>query len=108
MDKNDLVSVYQAANAIEATVLKNLLEESGIPAAVSEPIEPFAGSGIDPPDVMVRRADEVRAREILSQYDQERSSKQTAPDWKCPHCGAMVPATFDECDQCGTSRPGAA
>ena len=108
MDKNDLVSVYQAANAIEASVLKNLLEENGIPAAVSEPIEPFAGSGIDPPAVMVRRADEARAHEILKEYDRERSSEESAPDWKCPKCGAMVPATFDECDECGTTRPGVA
>ena len=65
MDKDDLIDVYEAANAIEANLVKNLLEEAGIEASVSDQNEPFAGLTIVPPNVYVKRSDEARARPIV-------------------------------------------
>ena len=63
-DPQDLVSVYRAANPTEAHLLMNLLIDEDIDAQVSEENEPFAGLPIVPADVLVRKADETRARAI--------------------------------------------
>jgi len=107
MDKDDLIDVYEASNAIEANIVKNLLVDSGIEATISEQNEPFAGLTIVPPNVYVRRMDEAKARQVVEQYEDELEEKKAAPDWKCPKCGEEVPATFDECFKCGAERPAA-
>lgn len=69
-DPLDLVTVYRAANSIEANLVKNLLADEGIEAAVTEENEPLAGLDITPPDVMVRVADEQRARDFIAEYEE--------------------------------------
>ena len=107
MDKDDLIDVYEAANSIEANLVKNLLVENGIEATVSEENEPLAGLTITPPNVYVRRVDEEKARVIVEEYEDEMDEKEDGPDWKCPKCGEDVPGSFDECFKCGADRPGA-
>ena len=105
-DPQDLVSVYQAANPTEAHLVMNLLLDEDIDAQVSEENEPFAGLPIVPPDVLVRKADESRARKIIDEYDREQVERGERADWTCPKCKATVVGAFDECDRCGTDRPG--
>lgn len=64
-DPEDLVSVYQGANTTDAYIIRNALEAEGITCQVTEPNEPFAGLPITAPDVLVRVADEARARAII-------------------------------------------
>jgi hypothetical protein len=71
-DSQDLVSIYLAANSIEANLVKNLLAEEGIDAVVSEENEPLAGLPITPPDVLVRRIDEARARAFMADYEERQ------------------------------------
>ncbi len=106
MDKDDLIDVYEAANAIEANIVKNLLVDNGIEATVTEQNEPFAGLTIVPPNVYVRRVDEAKARKIVEKYEDELEEKHAVPDWTCPKCGETVPGSFDECFKCGANRPG--
>lgn len=70
-DPQELVSVYQAANSIEANLVKNLLADEGIEAAVSDENAPLAGLDITPPDVLVRAADEQRARAFIADYEEK-------------------------------------
>ncbi|HTU25684.1 MAG TPA: DUF2007 domain-containing protein [Pirellulales bacterium] len=105
-DPEDLVSVYQAANPTEAYFVHNLLIDAGIQAEVTEENEPFAGLPIVPPDVLVKQADEARAREIVGQYERDQEARANRPDWICAKCGAKVIGAFDECDVCGADRPG--
>ena len=102
---DDLISVYQAENVTEAHLVMNLLLDDGIEAAVSGENEPFSLT-ITPSDVMVRRADEDRARAIIDRYDAEQVARADRPDWKCLACGANVIGAFDECDACGAAKPG--
>ena len=104
-DPQDLVSVYQAANVTEAYLVHNLLVDAGIAAEVSEENEPFAGLPVVPPDVLVKVADEARARAIVEVYEKEQEERAERPDWVCPKCGAKVVGAFDECDNCGADRP---
>ena len=89
-DPQDLVSVYQAENPTEAHFLLNLLLDEDIEAQVSEEHEPFAGLPIVPPDVLVRKADEVRARAIVADYQRDLIERAQRPDWICAECGAVV------------------
>ncbi len=70
-DPLDLVSIYRAAHSIEANLVKNLLADEGIDAVVTEINEPLAGLDITPPDVMVRVADEGRARQFIADYEEK-------------------------------------
>lgn len=70
-DPQDLVSIYRAANSIEANLVKNLLADEGIDAVVTEENEPLAGLDITPPDVMVRISDEKRARDFIADYEEK-------------------------------------
>jgi hypothetical protein len=105
-DPQDLVSVYKAENPTEAHFVMNLMLDEDIDAQVSEENEPFAGLPIVSPDVLVRKADEVRAREVVAAYQRDLIERSQRPDWICPECGAMVVGAFDECDNCGTDRAG--
>ena len=68
-DPKELVSVYKGANTTEAHLVMNLLLDDGIEAFVSEENEPLAGLTIAAPDVLVPRESEVRARQIIDDYD---------------------------------------
>jgi hypothetical protein len=104
-DPSDLVVIYKTANVTEAHLVKNLLIDAGVDATVGDENE-FLGLPITPSDVLVRRADEARARPIVDEYDDEQIRRAERPDWKCPACNATVVGAFDECDVCGADRPG--
>ena len=71
-DPQNLVKIYEAANSIEANLVKNLLADEGIQAVVTEENEPLAGLDITPPDVLVRAADEERARAFINDYEDKQ------------------------------------
>src|SRR5262245_41739408 len=104
-DPNEVITVYHAADAIEAHFVKNLLLASGIQATAAEVNEPLAGLPIVPPDVMVRRIDEAAAESVIADYEDKKRQRLGTENWTCPKCEASVPATFDECYQCGTPWP---
>ena len=71
-DPQNLVKIYEAANSIEANLVKNLLADEGIQAVVTEENEPLAGLDITPPDILVRAADEERARAFINDYEDKQ------------------------------------
>jgi hypothetical protein len=105
-DPSDLVSVYQATNVTEAHLVKNLLNDEGIEASVSEQNEPLAGLPIAQCDVLVKASDEQSALQIVGDYEQSLIERAERPDWICPKCKGTVIGAFDECDNCGAMRPG--
>ncbi len=104
-DPDELVTIYKAENVTEAHLVKNLLVDEGIDAVVTEENEPFSLT-ITPTEVLVRRADEARARAVIEVYDAEQERRAERPDWTCPACGAHVIGALDECESCDASRPG--
>lgn len=105
-DPQDLVSIYRAGNVTEAYLVKNLLQDENIDAHVAEEFEPFAGAGFDPPEILIRKEDEARARPIIDAYEEQQIARGERPDWTCAKCGATVVGAFDECDVCGANRLG--
>lgn len=68
MDDLDLVTVYTLKNATNAEIIKNALEDEGIPARLDN--ESQAGlTGIFDIAVLVRAADEARARELIESHE---------------------------------------
>jgi hypothetical protein len=104
-DRNEVISIYEGANLTEAHLVKNLLLDEGIEASVSEENDPLT-IPISPPHVLVRKADETRARQIIDDYQEHELERADRPDWKCAKCGATVIGALDECDACGADRPG--
>jgi Universal stress protein family/Putative prokaryotic signal transducing protein len=68
-DPHDIVCVYNTTNAMQAEMVRNLLEQNGLRATVGDTHNPFPGLTIMPAEVFVERADEKRALEIISRAE---------------------------------------
>jgi hypothetical protein len=67
MDEHDLVEVYSVKNPATAEIIKNALEAEDIPCRLDN--ESQAGLiGIFDVKVLVRAADEARARELIQTH----------------------------------------
>jgi hypothetical protein len=102
-DPQEAVAVYKTESSAEAHFVKNMLIEEGVEAVVAD--EVALPTLITPSEVLVKRADEARARAIVEEYDDEKIRRAEREDWKCAVCGATVIGAFDICDACGADRP---
>jgi hypothetical protein len=67
---HELVTVYEAANAVEAHIVCNLLLDDGLAAQVIDENDAFSGvSALNVAAVVVPRGDEARAQELVSEYE---------------------------------------
>ena len=104
--------VYTARDAVDARLMKELLESRGL-RAVSRG-EPLSILGINIPlgrvfpSVWVEEADFERAREIVDAFnrslEREQEEAAEAEPWTCPKCGEHLEGQFLECWSCGTKR----
>ena len=96
----DPVAVYNAANNVEANLVRIALINSGVPASVTEPI---AGEWmfIDKPQVWVDRADIERAKPILEEYER-RALEQGAAAPGDGATGSPIELVCEECGQRGS------
>ena len=78
-DPNEIVAVYHGANVTEAHLVKNLLLEEGIEARVADEAEIFGGLGIDTPDVLVHKRDQVRAEALIAEYEERAIERVENP-----------------------------
>lgn len=93
--------VYNAENAFDAQLVRDHLEERGIPAvvhgnmltgAIGElPMDTRPTVWIEDPDLY------QRARDLIAQYEQTSAGGAT---WSCPHCGETNEPTFEICWYC--------
>jgi hypothetical protein len=68
MTKDDLVVVYTTQGALRAEIIKGKLESAGIPAMIrseSQSVIPMTIDGIGKAEVLVEKAREQEAREVL-------------------------------------------
>ncbi|MCQ8878206.1 DUF2007 domain-containing protein [Pseudoalteromonas shioyasakiensis] len=99
------VTVYSAADAVEANIVKGLLLGNEIDCQLlGESLQsavgeiPFAQTEVR---VQVYAIKERHARELLVNYSQEQ---QSALDWVCPNCNEHNGSTFEICWSCRTPR----
>jgi hypothetical protein len=112
MDDDDVVEVYLAVDTPQAHFLRNLLADAGIDAqVVGGTVSSSLGlpQGIESaPTVLVHRADEVRARTLVDEFEKlnarPHSDNEPRPAWKCPACGDLVDADFELFWNCQNPR----
>ena len=79
MNDADLVTVYTLKSAANAEIIKNALEAEGIPCSLDN--ESQAGlTGIFDIGVLVRAADEARARELIEEHEALAEDEQIEGD----------------------------
>jgi hypothetical protein len=112
MHADDVVEVYIAADAPQAYFLRNMLVDAGITAEVlGGTVTSSLGlpAGVEAaPSVLVHKADEARARELLTEWEklhrQPHRDDEPRPAWKCPTCGELVDQDYELCWNCQTPR----
>jgi hypothetical protein len=98
MEFRDPFAAYNAANNVEAHLVRNLLENSGVPAFVVEDVSQvgvWVGgfiSELHKPQVWIERADAGRAKPVLDAYESKTAGRPAAAD------GGPVEVT---CEKCG-------
>lgn len=99
------VTVYSAANAVEANIVKGLLINSDIECRLlGETLQGAVGEiPLDQTEVKVQvfTIKQRQATEILVNY---RQVQQSAPDWVCPNCNEHNGSTFEFCWSCRTPK----
>ena len=108
---SSLIKLLVVANAVDAHLFKELLEQEGIAAVVrGDDMFPLQGGHLFRmevrPSVWVLDDERLpRAREIAADYNSRgTSSTEAAETWNCP-CGEVVEIQFTECWSCGHARP---
>lgn len=71
-DPDELVVVYTSTTLLEAQLVRNMLAAEGISVRLGEINEPLAGLPIAPIEVLVRLADEDRARSLIDAVENAR------------------------------------
>ena len=108
MEDKNVVKVFSSNIPLEAHAVRNLLEESGIPArAVGDSLlEVLPVGQIGPIDVWAPTADAARARDIVAGWTAHRAQAPAADQtpWRCPKCGEEVEGDFDVCWNCEEPR----
>lgn len=79
-DPEELVTIYKAANAAQAHIIRNALESEGIACQVAETNEPLAGLNIVEPDVMVKARDQAQAEQIIADWEAQRDDDDDTDD----------------------------
>ncbi|TCI04043.1 DUF2007 domain-containing protein [Corallincola luteus] len=98
-----LMRLYQAANALEANLLKGMLQAEGFDIQLRG--ENLAGAAGELPlsvqqvDLFIVEKDYQDALRLLSRY--EGNSKT---EWFCHHCGEKNGSNFELCWQCGQPK----
>lgn len=98
MALQDPVVAYDAANNVEATIVRDTLADAGIEAFAVEDLTPIGTwmfgllPGIHKPQVWIERANLDRARPVLEEFEREASSRRRAAgdgesiDVECEEC----------------------
>ena len=105
MDKR--VCIFQAANAIEANVVKGLLLGEGIDTTLQGEHLTGAMGELPPTDltigVWISQIKSAPAQTIINQYvEAQKAANNSANDWVCASCGEKNSSNFEICWQCQT------
>lgn len=106
MPLRDPVAAYIAASNIEAHLVRNLLIEAGIDAAVEEDVSQIGAwmfglaSQLHRPKVWIERADLARAAPIVAAYESDCSARRAAERGDADSTTEPIAVT---CEECGAS-----
>ncbi|MEN8180791.1 MAG: DUF2007 domain-containing protein [Pseudomonadota bacterium] len=100
--------LYEAADRIEAQVLKDHLQDEGVESVILGDYLSGAMGELPAniyPEVWVLDAkDMAKAQQILRDFTKSHIQREQNGDWRCLKCGEMVDAGFELCWNCATPR----
>jgi hypothetical protein len=111
-----LTRVYRAGSAIEATFLKGLLEQEGIPVRVFGETESTAfpsgtsgtsgAGGTTEIEIHVPEPLADAARKVIEDYESRTAGEagESQTPWLCRRCGEENESSFDTCWNCHADR----
>lgn len=103
-----MLKLYEAADRIEAQILKDSLRDHGIESVILGDYLSGAMGELPAniyPEVWVLDDQEmVKARRLLSDFTKYHDQREATGDWHCVNCGEWVDAGFDVCWNCATPR----
>lgn len=96
-------ALYLAADPIEAQILRDYLGDLGVDVRIDGE-HLWSARGELPMEYprlyLLNPADEVRARQLLAEYERRRHNPSI---WRCA-CGENVPSHFELCWNCETPK----
>lgn len=99
--------LYEAADRVEAQMLKDYLQEQGIESILlGDALSGAAGelpANIFPTLWLVKDEQFQRARWMIEAFLTPEPAQDRRP-WSCPVCGESVDPEFDLCWNCATPR----
>ena len=106
----NLKTLATYATPVEADVVRNRLEASGIQAFLADDQTAgwlwHLGAALRGVKVLVAESDLPGALEMLEDLQRSRAQDAPSPVWPCPKCGAEVDGEMDVCWACGTTADG--
>lgn len=100
--------LYEAADRVEAQMLKDYLEAQGITTVLlGDYLSGAAGelpANIFPALWVVKDEQYNRARRLIEEFPASQAA-QGGAGWRCPVCGESVDPGFDICWNCGSASP---
>ena len=100
----DYIKFYKAANSAEAHFIKGLLNQYDIKIKLLGGNLSVAMGGLPldviQVDLLVHKKQFKKAKEIVSEYENELQKSVKQNNWICPHCSNSNPKTFDICWKC--------
>lgn len=100
----DWITVYHAANPVEAELVAGLLRSQGLSAGVKNNSSTGA-IGELPADALetaiaVAPQHDKQARSVIHSYEQNAGR-----EWYCQNCGETQPGSYEICWNCGGNSP---
>ena len=103
-----MLKLYEAADRIEAQILKDHLLEEGVEAVI---LGDYLSGGMGElpaniyPEVWVLQAKDMpKAQQLLHDFTKKHDLQDENDEWRCLKCGEMVDAGFDVCWKCAAPR----
>ena len=100
-----MIDVYSSLSSADMNVRRAMLEEAGIPTFVrNEALSLLTNPLIQPFQPALCVVNDEDAAQALALIRHLKDAPQGL-DWSCPKCQESVPAAFDSCWNCESSRP---
>ena len=97
--------LFSSLNSAEAGLLKNLVEEEGVPCTLrNEQLTTPAASELWTELWVVNDEDYPKAKAVLD--DWKHPAPPLAGPWVCPACGETSEGQFASCWKCGKAKEG--
>jgi len=99
-----MIPLYVAQDLLDAQMLVDKLEDSGIVAAVrNSDLQGAIGElpwGLRPEVCVLNASDMERAITLKQEYETERAQSITGEERQCDACGEFSPPNFEVCWKC--------